>query len=93
MKWYILVHYGEIGLKLSNMNYFVEKILKVIREKLQARFRKTFKVTNTLKRILIDLPADFDVNKDCGEYIEILNKVFGIKNFTISSYGNSKAYL
>ncbi|MEK7673353.1 MAG: tRNA uracil 4-sulfurtransferase ThiI [Patescibacteria group bacterium] len=81
MKWYILVHYGEIGLKLSNMNYFVDKILKVIREKLQGKFRKTFKVTHTLKRILVDLPEDFDVGRDSAEYVEVLNKVFGVKNF------------
>ncbi|MFH1284393.1 MAG: tRNA uracil 4-sulfurtransferase ThiI [Candidatus Peregrinibacteria bacterium] len=81
MKRYIIVHYGEIGLKKSNTDYFVGKLKERIKSVLQKNFRKTFPIRYTLGRLLVDIPDDFDSEKDEKKYADILFKVFGIKNF------------
>jgi thiamine biosynthesis protein ThiI len=77
MKRFILVHYGEIGLKGSNLQYFVKKLQKMIREKLQKKFKKTFNPRHILGRFMIPLVGKFE-EKD---YIEVLKRIPGLHNF------------
>lgn len=77
MKRFILVHYGEIGLKGANLQYFVKKLRKMIREKLQKKFKKTFNIRYVLGRFMIPLNGKFDEKS----YVEILKRIPGVNNF------------
>jgi len=81
MKKFIIIHYGEIGLKKGNTEYFVAKLCKFIKEKLEKKFKISFSVRHFLGRILIPLKDDFS-DSDEILYSDILKKIFGIKNFT-----------
>ncbi|MBI4235711.1 tRNA 4-thiouridine(8) synthase ThiI [Candidatus Peregrinibacteria bacterium] len=83
LKRYLLVHYSEIGLKGSNLQYFVDRLHKRLKFVLEKALRKTFVVKHCLKRFLIELPGDF-TNSALDEltYIDVLSKVFGIENFS-----------
>lgn len=83
MKRYLIIHYGEIGLKLANKNYFVEKLRQRIKIKFEQKFRSNFSVKHTLGRLLIALDDDFE---DAAG-VAILMKVFGIKNFKFAFSG------
>ncbi len=50
----LVVHYGEIGLKRSNTEYFLKKLIKQIRSKISGKFSIDLKLHHTLGRILID---------------------------------------
>jgi tRNA uracil 4-sulfurtransferase len=84
MKRVLIVHYGEIGLKKANKGYFVDKLKKSIKMRLEKRFRETFSVRYTLGRILVVLPENFVEE----EYVEVLKKIFGIKNYKFTSVGS-----
>ena len=84
MKQFIIVHYGEIGLKKSNTDYFLKKLRKRLKMVLEKRFKRTFSIKHILRRFLIDLPEDFDRD----QYIELLEKMFGIKNFKFVKVGS-----
>ncbi len=77
MKRFLLVHYGEIGLKGSNAQYFLDKLQKQMEEKLRARFGKGFKIIHTLRRFLISLPESFEES----QFVDVLNYIAGIQNF------------
>lgn len=77
MKRYILVHYGEIGLKRSHEGYFVRKLKDFLRDKLQKRFKSPFRIAESVGRLLVSLPEVFIEN----EYRSVLAEVFGIQNF------------
>ncbi len=77
MKQFLLIHYGEIGLKKANAEYFIEKLRKRIKLRFEKRFKETFVVKHTLRRIMVTMP-DYFVE---SEYVEVLYKIFGIKNF------------
>jgi len=78
MRRFILLHYGEIGLKKSNMAYFVDKLKKRLKFVLQDEFRLNFSIKHTLGRILISSSDNF---VDEQKYAEVLSSVFGIQNF------------
>lgn len=80
MDRFLLIHYGEIGLKKSNQDYFVEKLKKDLRMRLQAAFRVPFSVIHSLGRIVVKLPEDFEVSDEV-RYAEVVGRIFGIKNF------------
>ncbi len=80
MKRFILIHYGEIGLKKSNITYFLDKLRKRLRFVLQDEFKINYSIKHTLGRFLVSLPDDFSVD-DEAKYVEVLFKVFGIQNF------------
>lgn len=80
MRRFLLVHYGEIGLKKSNQDYFVEKLRLDLKLRLQQRFKHNFSIVHTLGRILVRLPEDFSDEQE-AEYSEIVGRIFGIKNF------------
>lgn len=84
MKRYILVHYGEIGLKRANADYFIGKLKKHLKTKLEKRFKAVFRVRHTLRRFLIEIPGDFVES----EYVEVLMRIPGIRNFKFV-YGGS----
>jgi thiamine biosynthesis protein ThiI len=86
MKRSLIIHYGEIGLKGANKDYFVKKLRKAVKMRLEKRFRKVFDVRYTLGRILVDLPERFNEEK----YAEVLGRIFGIKNFKFTYVGNVK---
>ncbi len=86
MKRSLIIHYGEIGLKGANKDYFVKKLKKAVKTRLEKRFRKVFDVKYTLGRILVDLPDRFVEEK----YAEVLGRIFGIKNFKFTYVGNVK---
>lgn len=77
MKRFLLVHYGEIGLKGSNARYFLDKLQMRMEEKLRARFGKGFKIIHTLRRFLISLPESFEES----QFTDVLNHIAGIQNF------------
>lgn len=77
MKRYLIIHYGEIGLKKANKDYFVNKLKKRIKTVLEQEFRETFVVQHILSRIVVRLPAVFDEEK----YAVLIGRIFGIKNF------------
>lgn len=77
MERYIIIHYGEIGLKMSNKDYFVNKLVKRIKTVLEKKFKLTFVVKHVLSRIMVRLPREFDEEK----YAVLIGRVFGIKNF------------
>jgi len=77
MKRYLLIHYGEIGLKGSNLQYFLKKLRIMIRNKLQKEFRKSFSIKHVLGRFMIPLNSDFDQEK----YVKVLAKICGISSF------------
>ncbi|MEK7548125.1 MAG: hypothetical protein AAB540_04480, partial [Patescibacteria group bacterium] len=77
MKRLLIVHYSEIGLKLGNTSYFLGKLRNALKIRLEKKFRKTFSVIHVLKRFMIGLPEDFDEL----DYSNVLQKIFGIKNF------------
>lgn len=80
MKRFILIHYGEIGLKKSNISYFVDKLKKRLRFVLQEEFKINYSIKHTLGRFMVSLPDDFSV-EDEAKYIDVLFRVFGIQNF------------
>lgn len=80
MKRYVLIHYGEIGLKKGNSGYFVEKLRKRIRQMLQAEFKRNFSIHHSLARLIVELPDDFSPGNE-EKYVKIIRKIFGIKNF------------
>ncbi|MFH1533583.1 MAG: tRNA uracil 4-sulfurtransferase ThiI [Nitrospirota bacterium] len=86
MKRVLIIHYGEIGLKKANKDYFVNKLRKSIKMRLEKKFRETFSVKCTLGRLLVDLPDGF---KEEG-YVDVLRKIFGIKNFKFTYIGSTK---
>lgn len=75
MKKYLLVHYGEIGLKGKNRDYFVKRLGKQIKERFSLAFARKISMIHTLGRFLVE-----DVKED-DKYHEILKKIAGIKNF------------
>ncbi len=77
MNRFLLVHYGEIGLKGSNKDYFVNKLRTFLKLKLEQRFRQNFVIKHSLGRLITKLPDDFVED----EYVALLSKVFGVKNF------------
>lgn len=77
MKRFLLIHYGEIGLKKGNAPYFIGKLRDRIKIKLEQEFRLTFDVKHTLRRFMVQLPEDFVES----EYVVILDRIFGIKNY------------
>jgi tRNA uracil 4-sulfurtransferase len=78
MKRYLLIHYGELGLKKANKPYFVEKLRKAVRVRLEKRFSINFRVKHVLSRFMVLLPDGFIES----EYVEVLGKIAGIKNFS-----------
>jgi len=74
---FILIHYSEIGLKKSNKEYFVRKLRDQIKYRLEQKFHETFKIMHILSRLFIPLEFPFDEK----EYVDVLKKIFGIKNF------------
>ncbi|MFA7685804.1 MAG: tRNA uracil 4-sulfurtransferase ThiI [Candidatus Gracilibacteria bacterium] len=77
MKRYLLVHYGEIGLKGSNLQYFMKKLRMMIRNKLQKEFKKTFSIKHVLGRFMVLLEGSFEQEK----YVKVLSKICGVSNF------------
>lgn len=80
MQRFLLIHYGEIGLKKSNQNYFVEKLKRDLRMRLQHSFRLPVSILHSLGRLVVKLPEDFELS-DEEKYAEVVGKIFGIKNF------------
>lgn len=89
MKRYLLIHYGEIGLKGSNKEYFVMKLQRRVKVKLEQKFKEIFFVRHTLGRLLIPLPAGFGAKNE-EKYVEILRRIFGIKNFKFVYEGSTE---
>lgn len=77
MKRYLIVHYSEIGLKGANADYFVDKLRNFMRLKLEQRFKTNYILKHSLRRLIALLPENF-VEKD---YVDLLSKIPGIKNF------------
>ncbi len=86
MKKHLLIHYGEIGLKLGNKDYFVSKLTDAVKDRLKTEFGRNFVVKHSLSRLLISLDDDFDEERG----IEVLKKIFGIKNFSFVFEGTPK---
>ncbi len=86
MKRVLIVHYGEIGLKKANKDYFVKKLQKSIKMRLEQKFRETFSVRYTLGRILVVLSDKFVE----AEYVEVLRKIFGVKNYKFTYVGSTE---
>lgn len=85
MNQQILIHYGEIGLKGGNKDYFVEKLRNNIVVRLQERLRQTVSVVYSIGRIIVKLPENFEKQI----YIDVLSKIFGIKNFSFVHEGST----
>ena len=83
----IIVHYGEIGLKKGNVDYFLKKLRLHLKVKLEKAFSDTFPIKYTLGRFLIELPEGFSF-EDEKKAVVVLSKIFGIKNFMFV-YGGS----
>jgi len=81
MKRFIIIHYGEIGLKGANFEYFKEKLRHRVKFKLERKFHHTFDVVHVLRRFVIALPEGFNASVDQEIYAALLRKIFGIKNF------------
>lgn len=88
MKRFIIVHYGEIGLKKANIAYFVDKLSKRMRVMLTKQFQKSFSIKHSLSRFLIALPENFDDSLE-EEFAKVLYKIFGIKNFKFVYEGST----
>lgn len=84
MKRILIVHYGEIGLKRANKPYFVEKLRKHLKYKLEKKFREVFVVKHVLSRFMIELPEGFLEE----EYVKVVGRIFGVKNFKFSYVGS-----
>lgn len=54
--------------------------------RLEKKFRETFSVKYTLGRLLVELPEKFKED----EYVDVLSKIFGIKNFKFTYIGSTK---
>ncbi|MBT7736111.1 tRNA 4-thiouridine(8) synthase ThiI [Candidatus Peregrinibacteria bacterium] len=76
----IIIHYGEIGLKKANVDYFLKKLRRHVKTKLEKAFSRTFDLKHTLGRFLIDLDDGFSL-EDEEKAGNILGKIFGIKNY------------
>lgn len=85
MDRYILIHYGEIGLKGANADYFIEKLRKHIRIRLTKRFGNDVRIRHSLRRFLVTVPDGF-VEDD---YVAVLSKIPGIKNFKFVYAGSA----
>lgn len=77
MERFILIHYGEIGLKGNNKAYFQKKLKKLIDIKLKPLIKNFKGSFVTLDRVLVQLFDEFDEDKISAE----LSTVSGIKNF------------
>lgn len=71
------MHYGEIGLKKANTDYFVGKLQGFLKGKLEKSFGGEFVINHTLRRLLVALPKNFKENR----YVQVVSRIFGIKNF------------
>ncbi len=72
-------------MKLGNKDYFVSRLMRNIKTKFKESFERNFFIEHTLDRFLIPLEDDFDEDK----YISVLNKIFGIKNFSFVFVGST----
>lgn len=77
MKRFLIIHYAEIGLKGANKDYFVGKLNSFVKLRLEKKFRKTFVVKHSLGRLMTLLHENFEE----AEYVEILKRIPGVKNF------------
>jgi tRNA uracil 4-sulfurtransferase len=84
MKKFLLIHYSEIGLKGANKEYFVGKLRKQLKEKLEGAFKKTFVVKQPLGRIMVELEGKVNEEK----YARVVERIFGIKNFMFVDEGS-----
>lgn len=84
MSRYIIIHYSEIGLKKSNKEYFVKKLIKNIQSKLDKRIDYSHVVRHILSRIVIEIEDNFDQE----QYTKILNKIFAIRNYQFAYSGS-----
>jgi len=73
----LIVHYGEIGLKKANKDYFVKKLIRQIKIRFEKKLRKTFRVSHVLGRIVVP----FSSIDDEKAYFDILSKICGITSF------------
>lgn len=81
----MLLHYGEIGLKKSNKDYFVKKLQRFLKLKLDRNFKGNFVVRHSLGRLTVKLPEKIDINK----YVDVVEKVFGVRNFKFVLEGST----
>ncbi len=83
MKRFLLLHYGEVGIKQSNRPYFVKKLKKRLAKVLAEVLDEPPVVKLTLQRFLVELPDGFDE----GAVVKALERVFGIKNYGFAYRG------
>ncbi|MFA6992828.1 MAG: THUMP domain-containing protein, partial [Candidatus Gracilibacteria bacterium] len=75
MKSFLLIHYGEIGLKNKNKEFFVKRLSQRIKERLSDEVKKDVFVKHYLGRFLVNNVKEND------DYAKVLGRVAGIKNF------------
>ncbi len=78
MKQYIVIHYGEIALKLGNRNFFEAKLIDNIRKALKDFGKISLKHQHGRIIILVEENFDLELIK------ERLQKVFGIEYFVFA---------
>lgn len=84
MERVIIIHYSELGLKRGHFAYFKGKLKVDLAGKLKARFGVEHKILHTLKRFMVFLPEGFVES----EYVEVLSRVLGVKNFKFCYVGS-----
>jgi tRNA uracil 4-sulfurtransferase len=85
MKRYLLVHYGEIGLKKSNTPYFLRKLRKALKMRLEKAFGDNFRINHTLQRFMITLPDEIEE----AACVEVIKKISGIHHFKFVLEGST----
>ncbi|MBF7095777.1 tRNA uracil 4-sulfurtransferase ThiI [Alkalibacter mobilis] len=78
MEKIILIRYGEIGLKGLNKHYFIDVLIRNIKDSLKSLKNK--KIEKIQGRFIIRL-AEEDIHRAC----EALKKVFGIASISVAS--------
>ncbi len=84
MKRCLIIHYSEIGIKKGHTDYFVKKLVKRVRVKLEKSFSQNFVIKHSLRRLIVALPEDFEEK----EYVKVLSRIFGIENFKFTYEGS-----
>ncbi|MBU1151847.1 tRNA 4-thiouridine(8) synthase ThiI [Patescibacteria group bacterium] len=74
---YLIVHYHELGLKGNNKDFFVKKLVKTLRDRLNSEFSLTHSVKHSIGRIYIPLEEGVDEEA----YARVVGRIFGIRYF------------
>jgi len=83
MKKYLIVHYGELGLKGKNKGFFEDVLKRQIMFEIRKMGIKS-QIQYVLGRFVVDLPDEFNDKSSCEKVRDAIMHVPGIEYFSIA---------